>query len=169
MNVHRILSRAAWCLRTGGRIMLGLLIVAFVTRGPIVPALDDLIEHRCGKRIAAKGIYLDPVRSSDSQVVKASGLRWMSLMAADPDPLGGAHLGAAVPYRTRAVRTRLPGARPPAQALARRWAATRPSRRGAGFAGATSYWLATAASPPCCSSTRCAVPASRRLPDCGPL
>ncbi|HEY9847184.1 MAG TPA: transposase, partial [Candidatus Caenarcaniphilales bacterium] len=30
--------------------------------------------------IAAKGIYRDPVRSSDAHFVKASGLRWLSLM-----------------------------------------------------------------------------------------
>jgi len=39
--------------------------------------LDDTIERRRGKRIAAKGIYRDPVRSSDSHLVKASGLRWL--------------------------------------------------------------------------------------------
>jgi len=38
------------------------------------------------KRIAAKGIYRDPVRSSDSHLVKASGLRWLSLMLLVPIP-----------------------------------------------------------------------------------
>ena len=42
--------------------------------------IDDTIERRRGKRIAAKGIYRDPVRSSDSHFVKCSGLRWLSLM-----------------------------------------------------------------------------------------
>jgi len=42
--------------------------------------LDDTIERRRGKRIAAKGIYRDPVRSSDSHLVKASGLRWLMLL-----------------------------------------------------------------------------------------
>ncbi|WP_244474942.1 hypothetical protein [Methylobacterium sp. Leaf99] len=58
--------------------MLGLLIDAFVPHGPVVLGLDDTIELRCGKRIMAKGIYRDPVSSSDSPFVKASGLRWMS-------------------------------------------------------------------------------------------
>lgn len=48
--------------------------------------LDDTIERRRGKRIAAKGIYRDPVRSSDSHLVKASGLRWLSLMLLVPIP-----------------------------------------------------------------------------------
>jgi hypothetical protein len=32
------------------------------------------------KRIAAKGIYREPVRSSESHFVKVSGLQWPSLM-----------------------------------------------------------------------------------------
>ena len=58
-------------------------------RGPVVLGLDDTIERRRGKRIAAKGIYRDPVRSSDSHFVKASGLRWMSLMVLAPIPWAG--------------------------------------------------------------------------------
>jgi len=42
--------------------------------------IDDTIERRKGKHIAAKGIYRDPVRSSESHFVKVSGLRWLSLM-----------------------------------------------------------------------------------------
>jgi hypothetical protein len=38
--------------------------------------LDDTIERRRGAKIRAKGMYRDPVRSSHSQVVKASGWRW---------------------------------------------------------------------------------------------
>jgi len=89
VNVHRILNRAAWCPRNGSRILLGLLVDAFAQRGPVVLGLDDTIERRRGKRIAAKGIYRDPVRSSDSHFVKASGLRWMSLMVLAPIPWAG--------------------------------------------------------------------------------
>lgn len=42
--------------------------------------LDDTIERRWGDKIKAKGIYRDPVRSSHGHFVKASGLRWLSLM-----------------------------------------------------------------------------------------
>ncbi|BAZ03376.1 hypothetical protein NIES3974_00020 [Calothrix sp. NIES-3974] len=52
--------------------------------------LDETIERRWGQRIAARGIYRDPVRSSHEHVVKASGLRWISLM-----------LLAAIPWAQR--------------------------------------------------------------------
>ena len=86
VNYHRILSRAAWSPRAGARILLGLLVDAFAPNGPIVMAIDDTIERRRGQRIKAKGIYRDPVRSSDAHFVKTSGLRWMSLMLLAPIP-----------------------------------------------------------------------------------
>jgi hypothetical protein len=86
VNYHRILSRAAWSPRAGARILLGLLVDAFAPNGPIVMAIDDTIERRRGRRIKAKGIYRDPVRSSDAHFVKTSGLRWMSLMLLAPIP-----------------------------------------------------------------------------------
>ena len=47
---------------------------------PVVVGLDDTIERRRGPKIAARGIYRDPVRSSKGLgIVKASGLRWISL------------------------------------------------------------------------------------------
>ncbi|HSH82348.1 MAG TPA: transposase [Herpetosiphonaceae bacterium] len=89
VNYHRILSRATWSPRSGGRILLGLLVDAFVPDGPLVMAIDDTIERRWGRRIRAKGIYRDPVRSSDAHFVKTSGLRWMSLMLLAPIPWAG--------------------------------------------------------------------------------
>jgi hypothetical protein len=44
------------------------------------------MERRRGEKITAKGIYRDPVRSSRSHFVKASGLRWLSLMLLGPIP-----------------------------------------------------------------------------------
>ena len=89
VNYHRVLSRAAWCPRTGARILLGLLVDTFVPDGPMVIAIDDTIERRRGRRIKAKGIYRDPVRSSDAHFVKTSGLRWISLMLLAPIPWAG--------------------------------------------------------------------------------
>jgi hypothetical protein len=79
-NYHRVLSRARWSSRALSPILLRLLIRAFVAAGdPVLVGLDDTIERRRGAKIAAKGIYRDPVRSSKGHFVKASGLRWVSL------------------------------------------------------------------------------------------
>lgn len=48
--------------------------------------IDDTIERRRGEKIKARGIYRDPVRSSHSHFVKASGLRWLSLLLLTPIP-----------------------------------------------------------------------------------
>lgn len=79
-NYHRVLNRAVWSSRKASFILLRHLIAVFGPTGPLVMGLDDTIERRWGKRIEARGIYRDPVRSSDSHLVKASGLRWLSLM-----------------------------------------------------------------------------------------
>src|SRR5690242_18219212 len=89
VNYHRVLNRAVRSSRATSHVLLGLLLNAFAPTGPVVLGLDDTIERRRGKRIAAKGIYRDPVRSSDSHFVKASGLRWMSLMVLAPIPWAG--------------------------------------------------------------------------------
>ena len=78
--------RARWNGRHAAHLLLGLLIDTFVPAGPVILGLDDTIERRRGKRITAKGIYRDPVRSSDAHFVKASGLRWLSLMLLAPIP-----------------------------------------------------------------------------------
>ena len=85
-NYHRVLNRAVWSPRAASRILLGFLVRAFVPSGPIVLGLNDTIERRRGAKIRAKGIYRDAVRSSDSHFVKASGLRWLSVMLLAPIP-----------------------------------------------------------------------------------
>lgn len=79
-NYHRVLSRAVWSARPTARPLLLHLIGTFRPTGALVLGMDDTIERRKGKRIKATGLYRDAVRSSDSQVVKVSGLRWLSLM-----------------------------------------------------------------------------------------
>jgi hypothetical protein len=83
---HRVLNRAAWSSWAVSRVLLGLLIQTFAATGRVIVGLDDTIERRRGAKIKAKGIYRDPVRSSHSHFVKASGLRWLSLMLLVPIP-----------------------------------------------------------------------------------
>src|SRR3954453_15740029 len=97
-DYHRVLNRAARDARAAARLLLGLLIAVFAPSGPVLLGIDDTIERRRGKRIAAKGIHRDPVRSSKGPLVKASGLRWLSLMPLAPIPWAGR--GASGPCRS---------------------------------------------------------------------
>ena len=84
---HRVLSRAKWSTQEASRILLGLLVEAFVAEGdPLVVGIDETLERRQGKKIMAKGIYRDPVRSSHGHFVKASALRWVCVMVLVPIP-----------------------------------------------------------------------------------
>jgi len=61
---HRVLSRAIWSSRKVARQLLVHLISTFMPSGVVVMGIDATIERRKGKRIRAKGIYRDAVRSS---------------------------------------------------------------------------------------------------------
>jgi hypothetical protein len=83
---HRVLSKARWSPLQGSKILLDLIVAAFVPRGEVVVAIDETIERRRGAKIDAKGIYRDAVRSSKGFFVKTTGLRWISLMVLAPIP-----------------------------------------------------------------------------------
>lgn len=55
-NYDRVLNRAVWSSRKASQILLAQLIAVFVATGTVVMGIDDTIERRKGKRIAAKGI-----------------------------------------------------------------------------------------------------------------
>jgi hypothetical protein len=83
---HQVLSRAVWSGLEVSAILLRVLVKTFDRGGVLVFGVDETIERRRGEKIAAKGIYRDPVRSSKSHFVKASGLRWVSMMWLTPVP-----------------------------------------------------------------------------------
>ena len=86
-NYHRLLNRAVWSSRQASRILLRLLLDAFLPpEAPVILGIDETIERRRGSQITAKGIYRDPVRSSKEFFVKTSGLRWICLMLLAPIP-----------------------------------------------------------------------------------
>jgi DDE superfamily endonuclease len=86
---HRVLNRARWSSMAVARVLLGLVVDIFVPAGPVVIGIDDTLERRRGAKIKAKGIYRDPVRSSRSHMVKASGLRWLCAMVLAEIPWAG--------------------------------------------------------------------------------
>lgn len=87
---HHVLNRASWPSLKLSRALLYLLLRHLDAGAkPLVFGIDETVERRRGKRISAKGIYRDGVRSSGSHFVKASGLRWISLMWLAPIPWAG--------------------------------------------------------------------------------
>lgn len=95
---HEVLSRARWSGRSVARRLLAQVLDAFLPAGEVVIGIDDTIERRWGAKIKARGIYRDPVRSSHGHFVKASGLRWLSLMVMVPVPWAGRRW--ALPFLT---------------------------------------------------------------------
>jgi len=86
-NYHRVLNRAKWSARKASLVLLLLLINHLpFPEGPLVFGIDETIERRWGRKISARAIYRDPVRSSKSHFIKASGLRWVVLMLLVPLP-----------------------------------------------------------------------------------
>ena len=77
---YRVLSRAVWSSREASRLLLGSLVGAFAPNGPLIVGVDETLERRRGKKITAKGIYRDPVRSSREHFVKTSALRWVCVV-----------------------------------------------------------------------------------------
>jgi hypothetical protein len=135
---HDVLNRAQWSGRSLARVLLRWLVAVFVADGPVVVGIDETIERRWGPKISARGIYRDPVRSSRGHFVKASGLRWVSVMLLAPIPWAERIWG--LPFLT---------------ALA-------PSERHARQAGATSLWPTGAVS--CCFWPAVGCPAAGLLP-----
>jgi len=96
---HRVLNRAKWSGLRLSQILLVVLVTTFVAVGvPVLIGVDETIERRWGPKIVQRGIYRDPVRSSKSHVVKASGLRWVCLMLIVDIPW--AHRAWALPFLT---------------------------------------------------------------------
>ena len=89
---HHVLNRAVWSPLQVAQVLLGLLIQHLdYDAGPLVFGIDETLERRRGAKIKARAIYRDPVRSSRQQLVKASGLRWISLMWLGHVPWAGHH------------------------------------------------------------------------------
>ncbi len=78
---RHVLNRAVFSPLQLSRVLLSLLIRYLAQDDePLAFGIDETIERRRGSRISANGIYRDAARSSDSHLVKARGLRWISLM-----------------------------------------------------------------------------------------
>lgn len=76
---HHLLNRTRWSSLRAAKILLFMLLPLVQEGLPIVFFIDETLERRRGKKIKAKGYYRDAVRSSNSQLVKVSGLKWLTM------------------------------------------------------------------------------------------
>ena len=99
---HHVLNRAQWSPLQLSRALL-LLVAGRLgsSTEPLVFSIDETVERRWGRKIAAKGRYRDPVRSTDDQVVMTPGLQWVSLMLLTRIGWAGRHW--ALPFLTALV------------------------------------------------------------------
>ena len=99
---HQVLNRARWRPLQLSRVLLLLLVGRLgSSTEPLVFGIDETVERRWGPKIAAKGKYRDPVRSTDDQVVMTPGLQWVSLMLLTRIGWAGRHW--ALPFLTALV------------------------------------------------------------------
>ena len=96
---HQVLNRARWSPLQLSRVLL-LLVAGRLgsSNEPLVFGIDETVERRWGRKIAAKGRYRDAVRSTDDQVVMTPGLQWVSLMLLTRIGWAGRHW--ALPFLT---------------------------------------------------------------------
>ena len=99
---YHVLNRARWSPLQLSRALL-LLVAGRLcpSTEPLVFGIDETVERRWGRKIAAKGRYRDPVRSKDDQVVMTPGLQWVSLMLLTRIGWAGRHW--ALPFLTALV------------------------------------------------------------------
>lgn len=79
---HHLLNRAKWSSLQAAKILFLMLLALVDSACPLVLFVDETLERRRGVKIKAKGYYRDAVRSSKSQVVKTSGLKWLVMALA---------------------------------------------------------------------------------------
>lgn len=84
---HRVLNRARWSPLALSRALLGLLVATFLPAdAPLVLLADETLERRRGRRIAWRGWFRDPLRSTTAKPVTTPGVRWLCVALLVPVP-----------------------------------------------------------------------------------
>lgn len=100
---HHVLSQACWDSRAIARKLLAMILDRFLPAGPVIIGIDDTIERRWGQKIAARGIYRDPVPLLARPFRQGQRPALALFHGHDPAALGAAALGLAVPDPVGAV------------------------------------------------------------------
>jgi hypothetical protein len=106
---HRVLNRAVWSPLRLSRILLHLLVTAFLASdAPLVLLIDGTLERRWGPKSTLKGRSHDAVRSTFG-LVTTEGIHWVCLALLVPSPWGGREWALpvlAIPTRSPALSQR---------------------------------------------------------------
>ena len=85
--LHHVLNRARWSpLAVSHRLLLTLLTRLLPPTARLTFAIDEHLERRWGPQITKRGHYRDSARSSKTQAISSSGLRWICLALLVPLP-----------------------------------------------------------------------------------
>jgi hypothetical protein len=76
-NYHHLLSRSKISMLQGSKELIKMILP--LTGVSVVFVIDEHLERRRGNKIKAKATYRDPVASSKSRIIRATGLKWMVL------------------------------------------------------------------------------------------
>ncbi len=95
---HRVLNRAVWSGREASRVLLRLLVKTFMPNGPLVIGVDETLQRRWGKKIAAKGIWdLPRPRTLHPRALRQSERPQVGVLDAfGARAMGGTRVGIAV-------------------------------------------------------------------------
>lgn len=86
---HRVLNRNAWSGLVLARILLRMVVAAFVPAGPIIIGVDHTLERRRGRHIGPAGRFYDASLRADMPKPTSRGLRWLSAMVLVDVPFAG--------------------------------------------------------------------------------
>jgi hypothetical protein len=108
---HRVLNRGVWSALVLSRLLLDLLVRAFLAPdAPLELVVDGTLERRRGRKVAWKGRFHDAARSQSGHVVTSDGIHWVCVMLLAPVPWSRRRWALpflAIPTFTPAISARL--------------------------------------------------------------
>jgi hypothetical protein len=84
---HRVLNRGVWSALVLSRLLLDLLVRAFLAPdAPLELVVDGTLVRRRGRKVAWKGRFHDATQSQSGHVVTSQGIHWVCVMLLAPVP-----------------------------------------------------------------------------------
>src|SRR3954453_6486943 len=84
---HRVLNRDVWSALVLSRLLLDLLVHAFLAPdAPLELVVDGTLERRRGRKLAWKGRFHDAARYQSGRMVTSDGIHWVCVMLLAPVP-----------------------------------------------------------------------------------